>query len=77
MNDHSNTKQIEAAILKAWPSLPTQFSGRQLTMKVYRHIDIDVYADTILHTLRFMRRDGKISYICINRTKSQYEKSKP
>jgi len=74
MNDHSNTKQIEAAILKAWPSLPVQFSARQLTKKVYQQLDIDVYPDTIMHCLRYMRRDGKIDYICVNRKESLYEK---
>jgi len=74
MNDHKNIKTIEVSIYKAWHKLPKRFHARALTGKVYADTDLDVYADSIMHTLRYMRRDGKINYICVNRKESLYEK---
>jgi len=71
---HNNTSQIRAAILKAWPQLPPTFHARQLTIKVYRYTDLDVYPDTILHALRMMRLKGLVKYECVNRQESKYVK---
>jgi len=71
---HTNTSQIRAAILKAWPKLPNEFRAHQLTKQVYYITDLNVYADTILHQLRMMRLKGLVKYECVNRTESKYVK---
>lgn len=71
-----NINQIEAAIIKIWPRLPERFHAWQVTGHVYQETQLQVYSDTIMHTLRYMRKDGKIDYICVNRQKSEYEKAR-
>ena len=56
--------------------MPDEFHARQLTIKVFRLADIDCYPDTIMHTLRYMRRDGLLDYDCLNRQQSRYRKGK-
>jgi len=73
--NHQNTSQIRTAILKAWPSLPDEFRGWQVWGKVNKALpNMDVYNDTVLHTMREMNRRGLISYECVNRQDSLYRK---
>jgi hypothetical protein len=75
--NHNNASEIRAAIIKAWPRLPDTFRAHQLTKQVYMITDLNVYADSIMHTLRMMRVKKLIKYTCLNRQESLYKKSKP
>jgi hypothetical protein len=76
--EHNKTSQIRAAILKIWDKLPDDFHGWQVWDKVNRLLPhLDVYQDSILHTMRAMNRKGLINYRCLNRTESHYQKIKP
>ena len=72
----SNMKQIQDAILKAWPKLPNQFRAWQLWGLVNKQLPtMDTYNDTIMRVLRQMNEDyGYKLYRCVNRQESLYEK---
>lgn len=74
MEDLRTIPQIRAIILKEWPTMPDTFHAWQLSDKVYKALQKPVYLDTILHTLRYTRRDGLLNYVCVNRMESLYNK---
>jgi hypothetical protein len=75
MMSHNNASEIRAAIIKAWPKIPDTFSGWMVWDKVNRLLPhLDVYQDTILHTMRWMNRRGLIRYECTSRQNSLYKK---
>lgn len=76
MSKPKGKESVEKAVKRIYPSLPRQFSLNGLHATIAREINRPyVHMDTCRRKLFLLRENGEISFKCVSKSKSQYEKT--